>query len=92
MNLQDALYNWLQIKLVADARPDDHAAKETLDFFELILREDHGLDSFEVSQTDDTMIHVRYGTDGKWKRQMFDRESAERLLADIEAEPRYAGH
>ena len=28
-SLQDAIYNWLTIKVVADARPNDLAAVET---------------------------------------------------------------
>ncbi|WJH33063.1 hypothetical protein MJA45_10860 [Paenibacillus aurantius] len=89
MNVQDALFNWLQIKLVQEARPDDGAAKETVDFFEQILREDHKMTVFEVVRTDDTMVHIQYETDGRKKLQMFDREAAERLLADIEANPKY---
>jgi hypothetical protein len=87
MRLEDALYNWLQIKIVADARQDDGAARETLDFFEQILREDHQLTSFKAERSDETMIYVRYEKDGKSKTQMFDRESAEQLLADIESSP-----
>ncbi len=33
MNLQDTLFNWLQISIVAEARPEDGAARETKDFF-----------------------------------------------------------
>lgn len=89
MKLQDALFNWLQIKTVSDARPDDHSAKETLSFFEVILTEDHKLVSFEVTHTDDTMIHIRYETDGKTKTQMFQRELVEKLLEDINSNPKY---
>jgi hypothetical protein len=89
MTLQDVLFNWLQIRLVADARPDDNAARETCDFFERILREDHGLTHFEASAADETMIRVRYTAEGKTKTQMYDREHAEQLLRDIEANPKY---
>ena len=89
VKLQDALFNWLQIKLVADARPDDGAAKETQDFFEQILREDHHVTAFDVDRKDETMIHITYTVEGATKRQMFDRESAEQLLADIESNPKY---
>lgn len=89
MKLQDALFNWLQIKTVSDARPDDHAAKETLDFFEVILSEDHQLTNFEVTRTDDTMMHIRYEIDGKSKTQMFQRETVEKLLEDINSNPKY---
>ncbi|KIL41726.1 hypothetical protein SD70_04975 [Gordoniibacillus kamchatkensis] len=89
MRLQDALFNLLQIRLVAEARPDDNAARETLDFFGQILREDHHLSHVEVAAVDETMIHVKYTADGKTKTELFDREHAERLLADIEANPKY---
>ena len=38
-SLQDAIYNWLTIKIVSDARPDDTAALETTQMFEQILAE-----------------------------------------------------
>ncbi|WP_028611244.1 hypothetical protein [Paenibacillus harenae] len=89
MRLEDALFNWLQIKLVAAARPDDQAALDTAQFFEQILTEDHGLGDFAIAKTDETMIHVKYVKDGRPKLQLFPRESAEQLLADIEANPKY---
>lgn len=89
MRLQDALFNWLQIRLVAEARPDDQAAWETVTFFEQILREDHHLTDFAVDTADETMLHVRYTADGKTKKQMFDRELAEQLLTDINSNPKY---
>lgn len=89
MKLQDALMNWLQIHLVAEARPEDQAARETVRFFEEILREDHGLTDFAVDAADETMIYVRYTVDGKTKKQMFDREMAGQLLSDILSDIRY---
>ncbi|MDB5052298.1 MAG: hypothetical protein JWM44_348 [Bacilli bacterium] len=89
MVLQDALFNWLQMKIVSDARPDDGAAKETLDFFAQILSEDHKLTRFDVSDKDETMIYIQFETDGTSKRQMFDRERAEQLLTDINSNPKY---
>jgi hypothetical protein len=89
MNLQTALFNWLQIKTVADARPTDDAAKKTVDFFAEILRDDHKLTNFEVTFTDATMYHVSYESNGVKKKQMFDRETVDQLLHDINAEPKY---
>ncbi|TBL78120.1 hypothetical protein [Paenibacillus thalictri] len=89
MNLQDALFNWLQIKLVAEGREEDGAARDTLAFFEEILRDDHKLNSFLVDRADETMYHVRYELDGKSKIQMFDRELADQLLSDINSNPKY---
>ena len=89
MKLQDALFNWLQIKIVADARDGDQAARETLGFFTQILHEDHRLSRFEITNRDETFITVKYETDGKIKTQMFDRLSAEQLLNDINANPKF---
>lgn len=89
MKFEDALFNWLQIQLVADARPDDRAALETLEFFAQILTEDHGLSNFAISKTDHTMIHVKYEKDGRSKLQLYPRERCEQLLTDIESNPKY---
>ena len=35
MKLQDAFFNWLQMHIVSQARPDDEAAKERLIFLHL---------------------------------------------------------
>jgi hypothetical protein len=89
VTLQDALFNWLQMVIVSEARPEDHAAKETRGFFEQILKEDHGLIDFHIEQKDETMLYIRYEQDGKSKKQMFDRESSEKLLDDIRSNPKY---
>lgn len=89
MNLQDTLFNWLQIKRVSEARPDDQAAKDTLDFFATILKEDHHLADVHVAHIDDTMYHVQYEAAGETKNQMFRRELTDRLLEDINSNPKY---
>ncbi|RCW46514.1 hypothetical protein [Paenibacillus prosopidis] len=89
MKLEDALFNWLQIRVVADARPDDQAALDTLEFFAQILTEDHGLTGFTIIKTDETMIHVKYEKDGRSKLQLYPREPGEQLLTDIESNPKY---
>jgi hypothetical protein len=89
LTLQDALFNWLQMAIVAEARPDDDAAKETKQFFEQILREDHGLTDFDIDQKDETMLHIRFEQGGTSKKQMFDREASEKLLDDIRSNPKY---
>ncbi len=88
MNLLDALFNWLQIKIVSEARPDDTAAKSTTDFFADILSENHKVTELKVEK-DETMYRIRYDVDGKTKTQMYDIDSVEKLLHDIESEPRY---
>jgi hypothetical protein len=89
MKLEDALFNWLQIKVVADARTNDHAARETVEFFYEVLTEDHHITELKVERPDDTMYQIRYTVDGKSKMQMFDREAVDKLLADIQSEPKY---
>ena len=89
MTLKDALFNWLQIKLVAEARPDDRAARDTLDFFEEILREDHQLAGFRIAEKNDTSILVEYETGGQVKQIPFDRELAGQLLDGIRLNPKY---
>ncbi|MED0735460.1 hypothetical protein [Aneurinibacillus thermoaerophilus] len=86
--LENALFDYLQIKVVSDARPEDNAAKKTSDFFYSILKEDYKLEGLEITK-DDTMYHIKYISDGKIKTQFFDREAVEQLLSVIEAEPRY---
>ncbi|MEK3723714.1 hypothetical protein [Paenibacillus sp. FSL H8-0034] len=88
MRLEDALFNWLQIKIVAEARTDDMAAEETRLFFEEILRDDHGLTEFTTSP-DELRITISYEHEGIRKTLMFDRELAEQLLTDINSNPKY---
>jgi hypothetical protein len=81
LSLMDALFYWLQMKLVSEARPDDGAAVETISFFAQILSEDHGLASFEVSSMDEAKIYVAYKLkDGDGRTVWFDREAAEQML------------
>ncbi|WP_276355952.1 hypothetical protein [Cohnella caldifontis] len=81
MSLMDALFYWLQMKLVSDSRPDDEAARDTAAFFAQILSEDHELTSFEVVKAEDAKIHVAYRkADGTGRTVWFDREAAEQLF------------
>lgn len=88
MKLENAIFNWLQIKVVAEARPNDQAAKKTVDFFYEILVEDHSLQDIRV-EADDTMYTVRYRVKSKPTEKKYPREVAEQLLHDIENEPKY---
>jgi hypothetical protein len=89
MVLQDALFNWLQMKIVSDARPDDGAAKETLDFFGIILTEDHLLSEVVVGNENEDKLYIQFVQAGESKKQLFDRERAEQLLTDINSNPKY---
>lgn len=90
MKLGDAFFNWMQMHIVSQARPEDEAAKETLDFFALILREDHGVSKLEIlPEIDETKIWIGYEQEGEYHKHCFDRESAEKLLDDINSNPIY---
>lgn len=88
MKLSDALFNWLQIKVVAEARPEDQAAQDTYHFFSTLLHEDHAVE-IESIEKDESMYSISYIVDGKKRRQMFDREAVDVLLDNIENEPKF---
>lgn len=85
-SLQDALYNWLTIKVVCDARPDDSAAVETKDLFENILTEDHSIRDLEVTK-DESMYYISYFSNGENKKTRFPIELVEVLLNQINENP-----
>jgi len=89
MRLEDALFNWLQIRLVEDGRENDRAAADTRTFFEQLLTEDHGVTNLTIEHTDESSVHLRYDIEGHSKLQMIPRELAEQLLRDINSNPKY---
>jgi len=89
LKLDDALFNWLQIKTVADARPDDNAAKETADFFYTILTEDHQVSQLRVDTIGADMLQIVYEVSGETRKKSFDRQMTEQLLHDINENPKY---
>jgi hypothetical protein len=89
MKLQDALFNWLQMKIVVDARPEDQAAIETRDFFGEILSEDHRMTRFEVINSEGPFISIEYVVDDQTNEMKFPRETVEQLLHDINSNPKY---
>jgi hypothetical protein len=89
---QDALYNWLSIKVVCDARPEDSAARDTLDLFEDIITNEHKLTNVEVT-TDESMYYVSYVQGEETKKTRFPRELIEVMLDQINEQPeRYANY
>lgn len=88
MKLEDALFNWLQIKVVSEARPNDRSAKDTLNFFTDIISEDHQVTQMEYSK-DATMYTLRYTVGDARKLQMYPIELVEQLLEAIENEPKF---
>ena len=91
MDIKTAVDSWLQIRYVAQARPEDEAAKKTLTFFESILSEDFSVADLTVRAygDEDDVITVDYVVAGEKTSLTFDRERIEQLLADIEANPKY---
>lgn len=85
-SLQDALYNWLTIKVVSDERPEDSSAVETTELFEAMLIEDFKLKNIEVTK-DEVMYYVQYEQDGETKKSRFPIELIEVMLMQIKAEP-----
>ncbi|MCM3587045.1 hypothetical protein M3182_15005 [Mesobacillus maritimus] len=86
MSLQDKLYNWLTIKVVVDARPEDTAAAETMQMFEHLLADENGIQN-PVVNVDETMYQVEVETEGKQKMYRFPRELIEVMLDQISNEP-----
>ncbi|MEJ8544630.1 hypothetical protein [Brevibacillus borstelensis] len=88
MKREDALANWLQIRLVADARPDDRSAADTAAFFEEMIREDYQGSGLAYQVVEDSYVVSVLFNQERFERR-FDREEAESLLRAIEMEPRY---
>jgi hypothetical protein len=82
------LFNWLQIKVVWEARPSDVSAKDTVEFFQTMLEEDHGITNI-VMQKQDQTYDVMYHEKGEEQHISFPKELAEKLLKDITEEPKY---
>ncbi|QIZ07313.1 hypothetical protein HFZ78_11815 [Priestia megaterium] len=84
-SVQDTLYNWLTIKVVCDARPDDKAAQDTLNLFEEMIAELH-LSNIEVTK-DDVMYYVSYQQGEETKKTRYPQELIEVMLNQINQEP-----
>jgi len=91
-SIQDALYNWLTIHLVADARPHDAAAHDTAVFFLEILESDFGVTAVNAAKDEmNGRYVVEYVCGGEKKAAYFPVELAEALWRQIEAEPEKYG-
>ncbi|MGG0755150.1 hypothetical protein [Brevibacillus laterosporus] len=89
MRLADALFNWLQIRVVMDLRKNDRSASDTEAFFQQILREDHKIDQLQV-QIEEGRYLVTYTINNEQHEMTFDREAVDVLLTAIQNEPKYA--
>lgn len=88
-SVQDAVYNWLTIKVVSDARPEDLAAVETEKMFFSILETEHKLSEITVDK-DEQMYYVSFLKAGKAEKMRFPKDYIEVMLNQInEAPDRY---
>lgn len=86
-SLQDAFYNWLSIKVVSDARPNDKAAKETLEHFEVVLKEDHKIEEVVRLEHNEDLYFVYYLLNGEEKSMRFPKDLIDFMLNAMEREP-----
>ncbi|MFD3448001.1 hypothetical protein ACFDTO_25760 [Microbacteriaceae bacterium 4G12] len=85
-SVQDALYNWLTIKVVAEARPDDQAAQETYQLFDEMLKQDHQIGKVDIEKYED-MYLVTYEKDAEKKSTRFPVELIDCYLEQMNREP-----
>ncbi|MBW7651097.1 hypothetical protein [Anoxybacillus sp. ST4] len=86
MKLQDAVYNWLTITVVAHARPNDTAAQETERFFADLLREDHAVEQIAYTKEGDVYT-VAFTVNNESRTFRFPAELVETMLDQINREP-----
>jgi hypothetical protein len=84
----DALFNWLQIQVVADARPDDQSALDTATFFREMLQEDHQMIELAYRREGDWYVMTGLADAKEWEGR-YPAEAIDSLLIAIHHEPRY---
>lgn len=85
-SLQDTMYNWLTIKVVCDARPDDAAAIETEKAFYRILEEEYQVSCIQVRQEEE-LYFITYKLNNEALTYQFSRELIECMLDSINENP-----
>ncbi|MBO8155386.1 MAG: hypothetical protein H0Z32_02900 [Bacillaceae bacterium] len=86
-SLQDAVYNWLTIQLVADKRPEDRSARETAKLFREILSEDHQVTDIQIEVKEDRYFVTCEVMDHKARTFQFPKELIETIYNQIMKEP-----
>lgn len=89
MKRDDALFNWLQIQVVADARPDDQSAQETAAFFLQMLQEDHALGELAYRLEGGWYVLTAKQDGTEPLERKYPAEMVESLLVAIENEPKF---
>jgi hypothetical protein len=85
-SVQDALYNWLTIKVIYEARPSDEAAKETYELFDGILKNDHGVSNVEIEVMEDFYL-VKFSQNEKERSTRFPVEMIDCFIDQIKMNP-----
>lgn len=85
-SLQDAIYNWLTIKVVCDARPDDAAAKDTEKTFYRLLQEEYDVSEMQIEQEEELYFISCHVKDEKHTYR-FPRELIDCMLDSINENP-----
>lgn len=85
-SIQDSLYNWLTIRVVCDARPEDVAAIETEEMFRDLLTQEHGISKMTIHHNED-FYFVTYQKAEQKSQVRFPRELIEMMLSQINESP-----
>lgn len=85
-SLQDTIYNWLTIQLVAEDRPDDKSANDTAQFFYEMLENDHGVTDVHVDRREDMYLVTCQTNEGE-RSYRFPPELIELISEQIKNEP-----
>ncbi|MBD3106868.1 hypothetical protein IEO70_00560 [Bacillus sp. AGMB 02131] len=85
-SLQDAIYNWLSIKVVCEARPDDTAAKETEQDFSRLLQEEYAVSHIQVEKEEE-LYFVSCHSKGEEHTYRFPKELIDCMLDSIKENP-----
>lgn len=86
MTVFDAMSNWLQLKIVLEARPDDEAAKVSLEHVADILGDVHQVKITEVKK-DEMKYYITYLHEENEQVHGVPVEIAETLLQFINQNP-----
>ncbi|MEE6452109.1 hypothetical protein RAH41_16165 [Gottfriedia acidiceleris] len=85
-SVQDALYNWLTIKVIYEGRPSDEAAKETYEMFDSILKEDHQVSNVKIEKMEDFYL-ITFTQSEKERTTRFPIEMIDCFLEQVKVNP-----
>ncbi len=85
-SLQDIFYNWLSIKVVADARRDDTSAQDTEKLFYELLTVEHGVANIQFEKHEELYI-IHYLVEEEKKMMKFPVDLIEVMLIQMQDEP-----